>query len=113
MAYSEYVLFVNVILQLFSTKIFPSARLSKRTFPFPLCSNNKYQLYIQTTCILQRNHIPVWQQYPTLRYSALQNTVLYHVHIYTSIHTGVGTFLEATMHDLIKSQKMLVTSPSH
>jgi hypothetical protein len=58
MAYFEYVLFVNVILQSFSKKIFPSAHLSKRTFPFPLCSNNKYQLYTQTTCILQRNHIP-------------------------------------------------------
>jgi hypothetical protein len=55
----------------------------------------------------------MWQQYPTLKYSGLQNTVLYHVHIYASIHTVVGTFLEATMHDLIKSQKMLVTSPSH
>jgi len=49
MAYFEYVLFVNVILQSFSMKIFPSAPLSKRTFPFLLCSNNKYQLYRQLT----------------------------------------------------------------
>jgi len=52
MAYSEYVLFVNVILPSFSMKIFPSAPLSKRTFPFQLCSNNKYQLYTWTTYIL-------------------------------------------------------------
>jgi len=29
------------------------------------------------------------------------------------MHTVVGTFLEATMHDLIKIKKMLLTSHSH
>jgi hypothetical protein len=52
MAHCEYVLFVNVILQSYSMNIFPSAPLSKRTFPFQLCSNNKYQLYIQITYIM-------------------------------------------------------------
>jgi hypothetical protein len=51
MAYFEYVLFVNVILQSFSMKTFPSAPLS-----ILVVSNNKYQLYIHA-CVCVETYI--------------------------------------------------------
>jgi hypothetical protein len=113
MAYFEYVLFVNVLLQSFSTKIFPSAPLSKRTFHFCCVQiTNISYIYRQLTFCKGTIYLSGSNNQPSDTV-AFKNTVLYHVHIYASMHTVVGTFLEATMHDLIRSQKMLVTSPSH